>query len=121
MGTAIPNPTDALRLTDEFGHGYRFVDQSELTETEQRTLRARVQVMLVVPRIDPAGECIGLYDVFSGSGSWYVVDLVGGGPQMCDCPDAEHHAPEKGCKHYRRVTLAIDETALPAPSASVAG
>lgn len=123
MATAIPTPTDALCLNDRFGDGYRFVDfdADRLTETEKRTFRARTQPMLVVPRVDPDGECIGMYDVFTGSGSWYVVDLVGGGRRMCDCPDAEHTAPEKGCKHYRRVKLGIDETALPAPSDSAEG
>lgn len=120
MSKAIQNPTGVLRLNDRFGEGYRFVDQDadRLTEMERRTLRARTDAMLVVPRADPGGECIGMYDVFSASGSWYVVDLAAAGEQVCDCPDAEHNRPDRGCKHYRRIKLAIDETPLPAPSES---
>ncbi|WP_084802543.1 hypothetical protein [Halorientalis sp. IM1011] len=68
--------------------------------------------MAVVPRTNDDEECIGLYDVFSSSGSRYVVDYVDG---RCDCPDDRNDRTDSGCKHRRRVSIALDETPLPAP------
>lgn len=80
--------------------------------TDDRAKRARNEPMLVVPETDPGGECIGLYAVSTGSASTYTVDLTDG---RCDCPDMQHNQPEGGCKHWRRVALAVEETSLPAP------
>ncbi|MWG33120.1 hypothetical protein [Halomarina oriensis] len=82
---------------------------------DRRTWRARTQSMLVLPETDTEGDATGLYHVFSQSGSNYLAD-----PELdsCTCPDMAHNDPENGCKHIRRVSLAIDETSLPARTES---
>ncbi|OYR79304.1 hypothetical protein DJ84_18290 [Halorubrum ezzemoulense] len=40
----------------------------------------------------------------------YRVDAIA---DSCDCPDALHRAPDKGCKHRLRVALARGERPIP--------
>jgi len=41
----------------------------------------------------------------------YTVDAIA---ETCDCPDALHRAPDGGCKHIWRVTLARGHRPIPA-------
>jgi hypothetical protein len=52
------------------------------------------------------------YEVFSQSGSTYLVDVE---EEMCTCPDYEKRQPTGGCKHLRRVDLEIRTGLVPAP------
>ena len=53
-----------------------------------------------------------VYDVFSESGSTYVVDVE---KETCTCPDFEQRHPDGGCKRLRRVDLEIRTRLIPAP------
>ena len=88
------------------------IDMDALDSDERRAVRARSESMVVVPQTDEDGECIGMYDVHSQSGSHYVVVLDN--ERGCDCPDTQFNHAEN-CKHRRRVAMAINETACPAP------
>lgn len=92
-------------------------DADDLGDDEKRAYRARTEDMVVVPETDVDGACTGLYDVYSQSGSSYVVDVT---RSRCDCPDMTHNAPEDGCKHVKRAAMMIQETALPAPGEETA-
>ncbi|MEE6210875.1 hypothetical protein U3A55_12020 [Salarchaeum sp. III] len=78
------------------------VDRLPWTE---RTVRAAGECMVVH---EPAP---GLYDVYSEDGSRYRVEPDLG---ACECGDAQYRDPEHGCKHLRRVRLAIGAAQLPA-------
>jgi hypothetical protein len=77
----------------------------------RRINRAYSQEMTVIALFDQYGHATGLYDVYSESGSRYVVDL---NDQTCSCPDVEAHDPSM-CKHRARVLLQVHHTALPKP------
>jgi hypothetical protein len=83
------------------------------TDSASRREKARTEEMVVIPEMTTDGFATGLYDVHSGSGSAYTVDLDAVIP--CDCPDMEYNSPENGCKHSQRVQIMVDETPLPAP------
>jgi hypothetical protein len=88
-----------------------------LTGAKRRSMRARIQQMVVIPQVDPNGNCIGLYDVHSlESGEVYtvVLDL-----SQCSCEDMQYNDPDGGCKHIKRVAMAITETDLPAPGKQI--
>lgn len=91
------------------------IDMNALDSDERRAVRARSESM-VVPQTDADGECIGMYDVHSQSGSHYVVVLDH--ERGCDCPDTKHNHAEN-CKHRRRVAMTITETDCPAPGQSI--
>jgi hypothetical protein len=88
------------------------IDMDALDSDERRAVRARSESMVVVPQTDADGECIGMYDVHSQSGSHYVVVLDH--ERGCDCPDTEFNHAEN-CKHRRRTAMQITETDCPAP------
>jgi hypothetical protein len=92
------------------------IDMDALDSDERRAVRARSESMVVVPQTDADGECIGMYDVYSQSGSHYVVVLDH--ERGCDCPDTEYNGAEN-CKHRRRVAITITETDCPAPGQSI--
>ncbi|MFC4540487.1 hypothetical protein ACFO5R_00935 [Halosolutus amylolyticus] len=74
---------------------------------EPRTRRALTENMDV--RFGQRGP---VYDVFSESGSTYVVDVE---KETCTCPDFEQRQPDGGCKHLRRVDLEIRTGLISAP------
>jgi hypothetical protein len=91
------------------------IDQTAFGKRLERAYR---QGMTIVPEADADGECIGLYEVTTNSGSDYLVDLAVRG--RCDCPDRDWNADESpACKHWLRVLLAVRHTALPAPGEEV--
>ena len=92
------------------------IDMDALDSDERRAVRARRESMVVVPQTDADGECIGMYDVRSRSGSHYVVVLDH--EHGCDCPDTEYNGAEN-CKHRRRVAMTITETDCPAPGQQI--
>lgn len=71
---------------------------------EERSLRARIEPMSVLPLGD------GLYEVDSASDSTYLVDLEAG---RCTCPD--HVFRGVRCKHVRRIAIEITEGRTPPP------
>ncbi len=54
----------------------------------------------------------GRYEVEAASGNRYEVDIIG---QSCTCPDWQQRAPDKGCKHMRRVDHEIKQGQVPRP------
>ena len=54
----------------------------------------------------------GLYEVRSESGNVYEVDIADG---SCTCLDWRRREPEGGCKHFRRVDMAIKAGIVPRP------
>lgn len=62
------------------------------------------QPTTVLERYDRARGVDGLYMVVNQSGTEYLVDLK---LSACECPDAKYCNPEDGCKHVRRVCVAI--------------
>jgi hypothetical protein len=73
----------------------------------RRARRAREEEMTVSLR-----QTGGIYDVQSASGNTYRVDIAG--PE-CSCPDWQEREPDGGCKHLRRVRLAIQAGSVPTP------
>lgn len=71
---------------------------------DERSRRARTEPMSVLALGD------GLYEVESGSGGTYLVDMNAG---RCTCPD--HVFREARCKHIRRVAIEITEGRTPPP------
>ena len=92
------------------------IDMDALGGDERRAVRARNESMIIVPQTDADGECIGMYDVHSQSGSHYVVVLDN--ERGCDCPDTQFNHAEN-CKHRRRVAMQITETDCPAPGQQI--
>lgn len=92
------------------------IDMDALGSDQRRAMRARRESMVVVPQTDADGECIGMYDVHSQSGSHYVVVLDH--ERGCDCPDTKFNHAEN-CKHRRRVAMQITETDCPAPGQQI--
>jgi hypothetical protein len=83
-------------------------DASELNEAAaRRARRAREEQMTVALR-----QTGGIYDVHSESGNTYRVDIAG---EECSCPDWQEREPEGGCKHLRRVRLAVRAGRVPTP------
>ncbi len=74
---------------------------------EPRTRRAVDQAM-AVSLLEKGGR----YEVRSGSGNWYEVDVIS---ESCTCPDWRKHMPEGGCKHLRRVDYEIKQGRVPRP------
>ena len=109
MASAEPATLD-VESTDENP------DMGALDADERRALRARTENMIVVPQTDTDGRCIGMYEVFSQSGSQYTVDLDR--PHGCTCPDTEYRNA-RNCKHRRRVALEISFAGCPAPDQPV--
>ena len=87
-------------------------DMDTLDADERRAARTRTESMIVVPQTDADDRCIGMYEVFSESGSQYTVDLDR--PHGCTCPDTEYRSA-RNCKHRRRVALEISFAGCPAP------
>ncbi|WP_254824640.1 hypothetical protein [Haloglomus halophilum] len=54
----------------------------------------------------------GIYDVESESGNTYRVDLPA---ETCSCPDWQQREPDGGCKHLRRVQIAVRAGRVPTP------
>ena len=106
--------TDATTVIATLGAGpFAESEMGELSAKKRRSARARTQQMVVIPQMDPDGECIGMYDVHSlESGEVYTVILD---LSRCSCKDMEFNRPESGCKHLKRVAIEINETGLPAP------
>ena len=77
------------------------------TAATRRARRAREEEMVVSLR--RAG---GMYDVHSGSGNTYRVDIAA---EECSCPDWTEREPEGGCKHLRRVRLEVQAGRVPTP------
>jgi hypothetical protein len=76
---------------------------------DKRTTRAVTGNMVVVPE----GGTTGLFDVYSakdGVNEIYTVDLR---EERCMCGDYEHRKPAGGCKHIRRVKLALGVMDVP--------
>lgn len=98
-----PEKPMALRLT---------LNQTADDTLCARARRARTEQMIVIPQTDDNEICIGLYDVYTQSGSQYVVDITR--EFGCTCSDTEHNHISR-CKHRRRVAMEISEGDLPAP------
>jgi hypothetical protein len=85
--------------------------RSEVSELDEaaarRARRAREEEMTVSLR-----QTGGIYDVHSESGHTYRVDIAG---EECSCPDWQEREPEGGCKHLRRVRLAVRAGQVPTP------
>jgi len=92
------------------------IDMDALDASERRAVRARTEGMIVLPQTDADGRCIGMYEVFSESGSRYTVDLDRA--HGCTCPDTEYRQT-KNCKHRRRVALEITFAGCPAPGREI--
>ncbi len=58
----------------------------------------------------------GIYEVRSASGSVYEVDIADG---SCTCLDWRRRDPEGGCKHLRRVDMAIKAGTVPRPDGRI--
>ena len=71
---------------------------------DERSRRARVEPMSVLALGD------GLYEVESGRGATYLIDVEAG---RCTCPD--HVFRNVRCKHLRRVAIEITEGRTPPP------
>ncbi|MWV38869.1 hypothetical protein [Natrialba sp. INN-245] len=84
------------------------LEAGEYSIDESRTRRALTEDMDV--RFGQNGPT---YEVFSESGSTYVVDIE---KETCTCPDFERRQPDGGCKHLRRVDLEIRTGLVPAPA-----
>lgn len=106
--------TEIAALDD--GNESEEIDMDALSSDERRAARARSENMVVVPQTDADGECIGMYDVHSQSGSHYVVVIDH--ERGCDCPDTEYNHAQN-CKHRRRVAMSITETDCPAPGQQI--
>lgn len=76
-----------------------------------RTRRAREEAMEVSLRRKG-----GIYEVRSASGSVYEVDIADG---SCTCLDWQRREPAGGCKHLRRVDMAIKAGTVPRPDGRV--
>lgn len=77
---------------------------------EKRTHRAVEEAMTVVPH----GGGSSMFDVSSSSGKMYTVSLHD--PLGCNCPDWIHRGDDlgdSGCKHIRRVRLAVGIDPIP--------
>lgn len=73
--------------------------EKNVSELEPRTRRALEEYMTVLP-----GDG-GLCEVYTESGSEYVVDAVDG---ACTCPDVRHNlGHDEDCKHVRRARFAL--------------
>lgn len=77
------------------------------TARTRRAQRARAESMTVSLR-----RTGGIYDVESESRNTYRVDLPA---ETCSCPDWQHRKPDGGCKHLRRVRLAVQTDRVPTP------
>jgi hypothetical protein len=77
---------------------------SEDNEVDDRDVRAATEYLYVLP-FGPA-----MYEVYSEDGEQYRVDLRIGG---CTCSDWRFREPDEGCKHVRRVLMALGERDLP--------
>lgn len=60
---------------------------------------------------------------FTGCGGWYTVEGERGvtyevdtEQQSCTCPDYTKRQPKHGCKHLRRVDLAVRAALVPGPT-----
>lgn len=58
----------------------------------------------------------GIYEVRSVSDSVYEVDIADG---SCTCLDWQRRDPDGGCKHFRRVDMAIKAGTVPRPDGRV--
>ncbi|MDL5363911.1 hypothetical protein [Halalkalicoccus sp. NIPERK01] len=64
--------------------------------------------------IVPDGDGTAMFDVYSatnGENTIYTVDLRA---EVCTCADFRHREPKGGCKHIRRVKLALGLMPVPA-------
>lgn len=90
-------------------------DPNDVPSNAARTVRAATEPMFVVPVPDAETDtATGLYHLITGSGSTYTVDLEAG---RHTCPDTEYRGDTYtgGCKHERRVVMAVHRGAVPAP------
>ena len=74
----------------------------ELVDT--RDVRAATQYLYTVPYAPK------MYEVYSENGTRYVVDIES---KACTCKDHQYRNPTGGCKHVRRVELALGVRELP--------
>lgn len=58
----------------------------------------------------------GIYEVRSESGNTYEVDVAAG---TCTCLDWQRREPDGGCKHFRRVDMAIKAGTVPRPDGRI--
>ncbi len=80
---------------------------SQSNDLEPRTRRAIIEEM-AISLLEKGGR----YEVRSGSGTRYEVDVIG---ESCSCPDWQQRSPEGGCKHLRRVDHEIKRGRVPRP------
>lgn len=79
---------------------------------EPRTVRAAIECMATDAYAH--GEGTGMFDVYSASGNTYTVSLRD--PLGCTCPDFQQRGDQlgdSGCKHVRRVRLALGIDPIP--------
>jgi hypothetical protein len=89
-------------------HTNRTDEPSAATDTaEPRTQRAHEEEMDV--SLLRKG---GIYEVRSASGTDYEVDIADG---SCTCLDWQRREPDGGCKHLRRVDMAVKAGTVPRP------
>lgn len=74
-------------------------------ESDDRDVRAATEYLYVLP-YGPM-----MYECYSEDGEAYRVDLKLGG---CTCSDWRFREPDEGCKHARRVLMALGERDIPA-------
>lgn len=81
------------------------------TTPEPRTRRAREEAMDA--SLLRKG---GIYEVRSESGNTYEIDVAAG---TCTCLDWQRREPDGGCKHFRRVDMAIKAGTVPRPDGRI--
>jgi hypothetical protein len=69
----------------------------------ERAANALTEYLTVIPFAP------GMYEVVSGSGKTYRVDIRGG---SCECPDARYR--DRTCKHQMRVKFETGRRSVPA-------
>lgn len=71
---------------------------------DARTRRAAEEYLVTV------NHAPGMFRVYSHDGEPRTVDLI---ERACTCGDFQYRQPDGGCKHIRRVLLAIGERPIP--------
>ena len=86
-------------------------ESDRIDHLQPRTQRALAESMHVT-----LARSGGRYTVYSASDRYYDVDVVA---KTCSCPDYQRGPPEGGCKHLRRVDMAIRAGRVPTPDGRV--
>ncbi len=82
--------------------------RESIARLDERDARALVECMTVLEDTPAVRDADGLYEVVSGSGRSYTVDVY---ERACSCPDACYN--DHACKHVRRVQFACGMRPIP--------